>query len=167
MVIYLDCPSPDSSSEMFPFRNAAYPETRRAAVWSPVWPCFRWGLHSIFRYRKTGGLLHRHSTLTRFLPGGIISVALSRESPPPDVIRHPALRSPDFPQLSPRPSVLLYLLFYLMNQARFTGTDELSVKRMQRSLNESSQRKLAQMSLVSHCYCFTLFYIKRGIRFRR
>ena len=31
---------------------------------------------------------------------GIFSVALSLESPPPDVIRHPALRSPDFPHLS-------------------------------------------------------------------
>ena len=30
-----------------------------------------------------------------------LSVALSLESPPPDVIRHPALRSPDFPHLSP------------------------------------------------------------------
>ena len=29
--------------------------------------------------------------------GGIISVALALESPPPDVIRHPALWSPDFP----------------------------------------------------------------------
>ena len=28
-----------------------------------------------------------------------ISVALSLELPPPDVIRHPALRSPDFPRL--------------------------------------------------------------------
>ena len=30
-----------------------------------------------------------------------LSVALSLESPPPDVIRHPALRSPDFPHLAP------------------------------------------------------------------
>ena len=30
-----------------------------------------------------------------------ISVALVWESPPPDVIRHPALRSPDFPRLNP------------------------------------------------------------------
>ena len=30
-----------------------------------------------------------------------LSVALSLESPPPDVIRHPALRSPDFPRLNP------------------------------------------------------------------
>ena len=39
-----------------------------------------------------------------------ISVALSLESPPPDVIRHPALWSPDFPhpQKWPRLSVLLY-----------------------------------------------------------
>ena len=29
--------------------------------------------------------------------GRFISVALALESPPPDVIRHPALRSPDFP----------------------------------------------------------------------
>ena len=36
------------------------------------------------------------SLLTRY-----ISVALSLESPPPDVIRHPALRSPDFPHLRP------------------------------------------------------------------
>ncbi len=31
--------------------------------------------------------------------GRLFSVALSWESPPPDVIRHPALRSPDFPHL--------------------------------------------------------------------
>ena len=38
------------------------------------------------------------------LPGKawrFISVALSLESPPPDVIWHPALRSPDFPHLLP------------------------------------------------------------------
>lgn len=33
--------------------------------------------------------------------GRFISVALALESPPPDVIRHPALRSPDFPHLPP------------------------------------------------------------------
>ena len=38
-----------------------------------------------------------------------ISVALALESPPPDVIRHPALRSPDFPHplTWPRLPVLL------------------------------------------------------------
>ena len=51
-------------------------------------------------YQDGGSLLHCLSTLTpqvrRF-----ISVALVWESPPPDVIRHPALRSPDFPRLNP------------------------------------------------------------------
>ena len=51
-------------------------------------------------YQPGGSLLHCLSTLTgksrRF-----ISVALAWESPPPDVIRHPALRSPDFPHLTP------------------------------------------------------------------
>ena len=48
-----------------------------------------------------------------FLLGGFFSVALSLESPPPDVIRHPALWSPDLPhlrensRLTARPSVLL------------------------------------------------------------
>ena len=64
MVIYLDCPLPDSSSGMSPNRNATYPRTRRATVQPSVWSCFEWGLHSIPRYRETGGLLHRHSTLT-------------------------------------------------------------------------------------------------------
>jgi len=34
--------------------------------------------------------------------GRFISVALALELPPPDVIRHPALRSPDFPHLLPK-----------------------------------------------------------------
>ena len=39
-----------------------------------------------------------------------ISVALSLESPPPDVIRHPALWSPDFPRLTPfvLPAAIIY-----------------------------------------------------------
>ena len=51
-------------------------------------------------YQKTGKLLPYPSTLTRKI-WRYISVALSLESPPPDVIRHPALRSPDFPHLRP------------------------------------------------------------------
>ncbi len=47
-------------------------------------------------YQDGGSLLHCLFTLTR-KSGRYISAALSRESPPPDVIRHPALRSPDFP----------------------------------------------------------------------
>ena len=41
-------------------------------------------------YQPGGSLLHCPSTLTR-QSGRFISVALSLESPPPDVIRHPAL----------------------------------------------------------------------------
>ena len=51
-------------------------------------------------YQPGGSLLHCPSTLTRQY-WRFISVALSLESPPPDVIRHPALWSPDFPHLSP------------------------------------------------------------------
>ena len=39
--------------------------------------------------QKGGSLLHCPSTLTPGIPGRYISVALSLESPPPDVIRHP------------------------------------------------------------------------------
>ena len=52
-------------------------------------------------YQQGGSLLHCPSTLTRIIFWRYISVALSLESPPPDVIRHPALRSPDFPRLNP------------------------------------------------------------------
>ena len=51
-------------------------------------------------YHTGGSLLHCLSTLT--YPGmRFISVALSLESPPPDVIWHPALWSPDFPLPQP------------------------------------------------------------------
>ena len=39
-----------------------------------------------------------------------LSVALSLESPPPDVIRHPALRSPDFPHLH-KAAAIIYLTY--------------------------------------------------------
>ena len=48
-------------------------------------------------YHSAGELLPRLSILTP--KGRFISVALSRESPPADVIRYPALRSPDFPHI--------------------------------------------------------------------
>ena len=60
--------------------------------------CFGWGLHSRFCYQKCGELLPRLFTLT-CINRRLFSVALAWESPPPDVIRHPALRSPDFPHL--------------------------------------------------------------------
>jgi len=59
-------------------------------------PCFGWGLHCPMCYHTGGSLLHCPSNLTRFRRR-YISVALSLESPPPAVSRHPALWSPDFP----------------------------------------------------------------------
>ena len=70
------------------------------------WTCFGWGLQCAGCYHPAGSLLHCHFTLTAARTGrscgGILSVALSLGSLPPDVIRHPALRSPDFP-LPPGP----------------------------------------------------------------
>ena len=81
MTIFLDCMSPCSSSAFS--RNATYRKARRAAV-SPslpqnrgmFWSCFEWGLHSLSCYQESGGLLHRHSTLTGGLP---------QKRPPPAV----------------------------------------------------------------------------------
>ena len=56
----------------------------------PVWSCFGWGLQSPACYQAGGSLLHCLSTLTA-RGQRYISVALSLESPPPDVIWHPAL----------------------------------------------------------------------------
>ena len=50
-----------------------------------------------------------------------ISVALALESPPPDVIRHPALRSPDFPHLTPFGIVSRDHLFYLRGYSSITN----------------------------------------------
>ncbi len=51
------------------------------------------------RFRRRGGLLPHPFTLTRHQPGGLLSVALSLGSPPPDFLRHrvsvePGLSSP-------------------------------------------------------------------------
>ena len=96
MIIYLDISLPICSSNL--------PESWRATI------CFLLGLASngVYIcpscYQKGGSLLHCPSTLTRFWSSQnrrYISVALSLESPPPDVIRHSALWSPDFPHLRP------------------------------------------------------------------
>ncbi len=79
----------------------------------PIRFCSRWGLPCRFRCRSRGGLLPHPFTLTppphcRSIlesdpairwRGGLLSVALSLGSPPPDVIRHrlsvePGLSSP-------------------------------------------------------------------------
>lgn len=51
-----------------------------------------------------GGLLHRRFTLTiEYRDGGLLSVALSRESPRVAVSHHRVLWSPDVPRHMPRP----------------------------------------------------------------
>lgn len=83
MIIYLDLMSPLSSSDL--------PKTRRAIV------LFSFGLASDGVYmcplccQRSGELLPLLSTLTKETLLRFISVALSLESPPPDVIWHPTL----------------------------------------------------------------------------
>ena len=69
-------------------------------------------------YQESGSLLHCPSTLTGLLRR-YISVALSLESPPPDVIWHPALWSPDFPHLTPFGTVSRDYLFYLSHEVQY------------------------------------------------
>lgn len=63
----------------------------------PIRSCSRWGLPCRFRCRSRGGLLPHPFTLAPLMlrrhepcgaRGGLLSVALSLGSPPPDVIRH-------------------------------------------------------------------------------
>ena len=91
VIIHLGCPLPDTSSNL-PRRR---PGNRPCAA--SIWSCSRRGLPCHCRYRQCGALLPHPFTLT--LSGGLLSVALSLESPPPDVIRRrasvePGLSSP-------------------------------------------------------------------------
>ncbi len=58
------------------------------AAYVPSRTCFGWGLHGYICYQMHGSLLHCLFTLTS-KSWRYISVALSRESPPPAVSRHP------------------------------------------------------------------------------
>ena len=92
VIIYLAFALPRSSSDL--------PETQRAAVW------FQFGLASSGVYRAcsvTRTAVSSYLAFPPLLPKGkrFISVALAWELPPPDVIRHSALWSPDFPHLHP------------------------------------------------------------------
>ena len=91
------------------------PETGRAAPSClSIRSCFRWGLHSPV-CRQTGGGLLPHLSILTCKNRRYISVALSLESPPPVVSRHPALRSPDFPHSIKKRDHLAYshmLLLY-------------------------------------------------------
>ncbi len=100
------------------------PENRPGKPIVFIRSCFGWGLHGFPRYRRNGSLLHCLSTLTRLhttVCWRFISVALALESPPPDVIRHPALRSPDFPHPHkwPRLFILLILFLFCLKGADF------------------------------------------------
>ena len=59
--------------------------------------CSGWGLHGTPCYQNVGEPLPRLSILTERNFQRFISVALSRKSPSPDVIRHPVLCCSDFP----------------------------------------------------------------------
>lgn len=64
MIIYLDCMLPCSSSARITPAERDLPESVTGRHIAFCWSCFEWGLHSLLRYRRSGGLLHRHSTLT-------------------------------------------------------------------------------------------------------
>ena len=82
MIIYLGRLLPAASSNL--------PETRRATSWSLL------GLASDGVYIAASVTRYTVVSYTAISPlpacaGGILSVALAWELPPPDVIRHPAL----------------------------------------------------------------------------
>ena len=92
MVIYLDLLLPASSSDP--------PENRsgRSIVFISVLLRMRF----TYALPVTSQAVSSYLTISPLpLTWRYISVALSLESPLPDVIRHPALRSPDFPRLNP------------------------------------------------------------------
>ena len=99
MIIYLELLLPTGYSDL--------PESttgRRIALCSVL---LRMGFTSALSVtRKAVSSYLTIPTLPVLPPNGdgyrrYISVALAWESPPPDVIRHPALRSSDFPHLGP------------------------------------------------------------------
>ena len=101
MTIPLGRPLPDASRDL-PGRQRG-----NAICAVPIWSCSRWGLPCRLRCRSRGALLPHRFTLTvePKLAGSLFSVALSLESPPPDVIRH---RVPVEPGLSSRLRVTRY-----------------------------------------------------------
>src|SRR6266404_2963346 len=101
MTIHLGRPLPDASRDL-PGRRRENPPGDGLSAGSPVAPmrsCSRWGLPCRSRCRSRGALLPHPFTLAGPRVGGLLSVALSLGSPPPDVIRHrvfvePGLSSP-------------------------------------------------------------------------
>jgi len=96
MTIHLGRPLPDASRDL-PGRRRENPPGDGLSAGSPVVPmrsCSRWGLPCRFRCRSRGALLPHPFTLAGPRVGGLLSVALSLGSPPPDVIRHRVLVEP-------------------------------------------------------------------------
>ena len=103
---YPELPPPeDSRPQWVPHRGCrAGPARARIAADSfPIWSCSVWGLPCLRRYRRSGALLPHLFTLTliSFEMRAVCflwhSPSLSLDAQVPDVIRHTALRSPDFP----------------------------------------------------------------------
>ena len=92
------CPPPVLSRPSLAGRESS---AEQAGGSSPIWSCSVWGLPCPAHYCPGGALLPHLFTLTPTNRGGMFSVALS-VGPPlkaslPDVIRHTALWSSDFP----------------------------------------------------------------------
>ena len=110
MAIHLGRPLPDASRDRPGRQRGNAPRRHRCRRTAPTWSCSWWGLPCRFRCRSRGALLPHPFTLTSrhrdAERGGLLSVALSLGSPPPDVIRHhisvePGLSSPWFPRERP------------------------------------------------------------------
>ena len=89
----LACASGDHSSGMGVTAHLTRPTRtamRKTSRAVPIWSCSRWGLPCRLCCQRRGALLPHHFNLAGPLGslGGVISVALSLGSPPPDVIRH-------------------------------------------------------------------------------
>ena len=93
-----------SSQQIALLLKRLYPEGQRATSTLPYSVLLRMGFTKLAGLPTTGALLPHLSTLTICMAVSF-SMALSLGSPPPDVIRHPALRSSDFPHAL-RPAII-------------------------------------------------------------
>src|SRR5882757_6691758 len=94
MVIPLGRPLPGGSSDLLGTWIRRGPRRRLPAV--PIWSCTGWGLPCPPRHRGSGALLPHHFTLAGVAAGGLLSVALSFESPRLVVNQHLALGARTF-----------------------------------------------------------------------
>lgn len=93
MIIYLDYQLPDNSSD-------TTRKDQRATSSLPYSVLLQMGFTKPASHLAAGALLPHRSTLTQINWAVFFSIALSLRSPSLDVIQHPALWSPDFPQMS-------------------------------------------------------------------